>query len=143
MKTTSVVLKDADRQWHLVDLENVTVGQAATVIASVLRGKHRPTFTPNADNGDYVVVVNAEKVVLTGTKWQKKMYYRHSNYPGGLTETRADKMLERHPERIIEAAVRGMLPKNSLGRRMLKKLKIHVGPEHPHVAQQPQPLSLR
>jgi len=138
MKTPSVTTEAADRNWVLVDLAGQPVGRAAAKIASILRGKHKPTFTPHSDTGDFVVVINADKVVLTGTKMQKKKYYRHSNYVGGLTVTTAQKMMETHPERIIESAVRGMLPKTRLGREQLRKFKIYTGPEHPHVAQQPE-----
>lgn len=142
MKTASVKPEDADRKWLVVDLEGQTVGRAAARIASLLRGKHKPSYTPHNDNGDFVIALNADKVVFTGQKWVQKFYYRHSQYPGGLRETRADKMLERHPERIIEAAVKGMLPKNSLGRQMFKKFKVYTGAEHPHEAQQPETITL-
>lgn len=143
MKTTiSVKTEDANRAWHLVDLEGKTVGRAAAAIAAILRGKHKPAFTPHNDCGDFVVVVNAEKVVFTGNKVDGKIYYRHSGYPGGLRERTAGQMLEQHPERVITMAVRGMLPKNKLGRQLLSKLKVYTGPEHPHVAQNPQPLSV-
>ncbi len=142
MKTVSVKREDADRQWHLIDLEGATVGRAATQIASLLRGKHKPSFTPNQDTGDFVIVVNADKVAFTGDKWNKKIYYRHSGYPGGLRETTAGEMREKFPERIIEIAVRGMLPKNKLGRQMIKKLKVYTGTEHNHSAQQPTPFEL-
>ncbi len=143
MKTTiSVKTEDADRAWHVVDLKGVSVGRAAARIASVIRGKHKPSFTPHTDTGDFVVCINAEKVGLTGNKLSDKMYYRHSNYPGGLTEISAGELLAKHPERVIEFAVRGMLPKNRLGRRLIRKLKVYTGPEHPHAAQQPQPLSI-
>ena len=142
MKTPSVYPEDANRKWVLVDLEGQTVGRAAAKIASILRGKHKPTFTPHTDCGDFVVVINAEKVVFTGNKLLAKNYYRHSGYTGGLRTTAAGKMLETHPERVIEAAVRGMLPKNTLGRKQLKNFKIYVGPEHPHAAQQPELVKL-
>jgi large subunit ribosomal protein L13 len=143
MKTTvSVKTEDAQREWWVIDLEGQTVGRAAAKIASVLRGKHKPTFTPHNDTGDFVVAINADKVVFTGKKWSDKMYYRHSNHPGGLTETTAQEMLDRHPERIISFAVKGMLPKNKLGRSILKKFKVYAGAEHPHEAQQPKTLSL-
>lgn len=142
MKTISVKTEDAQREWWVVDLEGQTVGRAAVQIATVLRGKHKPTFTPNSDTGDFVVAINADKVVFTGNKLLKKVYYRHSHHPGGLRETRAEEMLAKHPERVIEAAVRGMLPKNPLGRRMIKKFKVYAGAEHPHGAQQPRTLEL-
>ena len=128
--------------WWLVDATGLTLGRLATEIAIRLRGKHKPAFTPFLDTGDHVVVVNAEKVVLTGRKLQQKMYRHHSGYPGGLKEIRAETMLERHPERLLEFAVKGMLPKGPLGRQIGRKLKVYKGPDHPHVAQQPQPLTL-
>lgn len=143
MKTTvSVTSENANRVWWIVDLEGKTLGRAASRIANVLRGKHKPTYTPHNDTGDFVVVINAEKVVLTGRKLQQKIYYRHSGYVGGMRSITAEKQLEKHPERVFEHAIRGMIPHNPLGRRMLRKLKIYVGPEHPHHAQQPKPLDL-
>jgi len=130
------------RQWHLVDLDGLVLGRAASRIAHVLRGKHKPIYTPHVDAGDYVVVVNAEKVKLTGSKEEKKPYYRHSLHPGGLKTTLARDMRARNPERLIEAAVRRMIPRNPLGRECLSKLKVYVGPVHPHQAQQPKPLKL-
>ncbi|WP_428268048.1 50S ribosomal protein L13 [Haliangium sp.] len=143
-KTTLVSKEGADiqRKWYVVDLEGQVLGRAATRIASVLRGKHKPSYTPHVDTGDFVVVLNADKVRLTGAKLQNKMYRYHTQYPGGLRETPAHKLLQTHPDRVIRAAVRGMLPKNRLGRKMLKKLKVYAGPNHEHVAQQPQPLAL-
>ncbi|MFT4704939.1 MAG: large subunit ribosomal protein L13 [Bradymonadia bacterium] len=142
MKTVSITETDAQRAWYVVDLEGVIVGRAATQIASILRGKNKPTYTPHTDTGDFVVVLNADKVKFTGNKLADKRYYRHSGYPGGIYNLTAAEMLEKHPERIIEAAVKGMLPKNKLGRHMLKKLKVYASAEHPHSAQQPQPLTL-
>ena len=142
MKTISVKTEDANRAWHVVDLEGQTVGRVATTIASVLRGKHKPSFTPHNDCGDFVVAINAEKVVFTGAKLAQKTYARHSGYPGGIKEETAQIVLDKYPERIIFQAVKGMLPKNTLGRRQLKKFKIYIGPEHPHSAQNPQPLQL-
>ncbi|MFT6396012.1 MAG: large subunit ribosomal protein L13 [Bradymonadia bacterium] len=142
MKTISVKTEDAARAWHVVDLEGQTVGRVATKIASILRGKHKTSFTPHNDCGDFVVAVNAEKVVLTGAKLLQKTYARHSGYPGGIKEETAQVVLEKYPERIIFQAVKGMLPKNSLGRRQLKKFKIYNGADHPHSAQNPQPLPL-
>jgi large subunit ribosomal protein L13 len=133
---------DAQREWFVVDLENQVLGRAATRIASVLRGKHKPTFTPHVDDGDFVIVINADKVRLTGNKWGQKLYRRHSLYPGGLRETTAAEMREKHPDRIVRSAVWGMLPKGPLGRKMLKKLKIYAGPAHNHAAQQPRELAL-
>lgn len=137
MKTISAKPADVQRGWFVVDLEGKTVGRAATAIATVLRGKHKPTYTPHVDTGDFVVAINAEKVVFTGDKLLQKKYYRHSGYPGGLREVTAAEQLEKHPERVIFAAVRGMLPKGPLGRRMLKKFKVYAGGDHPHAAQQP------
>ena len=137
MKTYSAKPGEVERQWYVIDLEGQTVGRAATRIATLLRGKHKPTFTPHVDTGDFVIVVNADKVVFRGNKIDQKRYYRHSGYPGGLTETTAREMLARFPDRVIMSAVRGMLPKNALGRQIIKKLKVYAGPEHPHQAQQP------
>ncbi len=142
MKTVSVTTEDANRAWYVVDLEGQTVGRAAQKIATILRGKHKPSFTPHNDTGDFVVAINADKVVLTGNKLLTKMYRRHSGFPGGLREERAEEVLAKYPERIIEFAVKGMLPKNKLGRQMLKKFKVYASSEHPHEAQQPQPLTL-
>lgn len=142
MKTISVKTEDANRAWHVLDLDGVPVGRAAAKIASVLRGKHKPSFTPHNDCGDFVVVVNADKVAFSGNKLRDKKYYRHSGYPGGIRERSAGEMLDRYPERVITIAVRGMLPKNKLGRKLIKKLKVYTGPEHPHSAQNPQPMTL-
>jgi large subunit ribosomal protein L13 len=142
MKTFVAKESEVDKKWYLVDAEGKILGRLATQIAMRLRGKHKPIFTPHADTGDFIVVVNAEKVVLTGKKWDNKFYYRYSGYMGGLKRRSAKKMLETKPEEIIRHAVRGMLPKGSLGRRQLKKLKIYVGPEHPHQAQKPQELEI-
>lgn len=131
-----------DGRWYLVDADGKTLGRLATVVADRLRGKHRPTFAPNYDHGDHVVVVNASRVVLTGTKKSDKMYRRHTGYPGGLKEITAGKLLETRPDRVIELAVAGMLPKNSIGKRLITKLKVYAGPEHPHVAQKPEPLEI-
>ncbi|MCG8418609.1 MAG: 50S ribosomal protein L13 [Proteobacteria bacterium] len=133
---------NAQRKWWVVDLEGQVLGRAATRIATVLRGKHKPTYTPNVDTGDFVVVVNAGKIRLTGDKMKSKMYRRHSHYPGGLRETSAEKLLAAYPDRLVRAAVWGMLPKGRLGRKIIKKLKIYAGPEHKHSAQTPQPLDL-
>ena len=142
MKTFVAKEREVDRKWYLVDAEDKILGRLATQIATRLRGKHKPTFTPHADTGDFIVVVNAEKVALSGKKWDKKIYYRHSGYIGGLKEISARKLLEKKPEDVLRFAVRGMLPKNSLGRRQLKKLKIYVGPENPHEAQQLEALEI-
>jgi large subunit ribosomal protein L13 len=136
MKTFVAKEHEVIKKWYLLDVSDKIVGRIATQIAMRLRGKHKPIFTPHADTGDFVVVVNAEKVMFTGRKWDKKIYYRHTRYPGGLKEISAKKLLEKKPEDILRFAVKRMLPKNSLGRRQLKKLKIYVGPDHPHEAQQ-------
>jgi large subunit ribosomal protein L13 len=140
MKTYVAIEKDVPKKWYVVDAKDKVLGRLATQIAMRLRGKHKPIFTPHADTGDFVVVVNAEKVAMTGRKWEKKIYYRHSGYVGGLKQTSARELLGKKPRDILRLAVKGMLPKNSLGRRQLKKLKIYVGPDHPHEAQQPESL---
>lgn len=140
-QTTMATRETAERRWVLIDAEGQVVGRVASRIANILRGKHRPTFVPHVDNGDFVVVVNAAKVRFTGKKLKDKVYYRHSGYPGGLKEIVAERQLEKHPERVLRDAVWGMLPKNtSLSKRLLKKLKIYPGPSHPHAAQNPKPL---
>jgi len=128
--------------WYVADVEGKTLGRAATKIADVLRGKHRPTYTSHADAGDFVVVVNADKVRLTGEKWSKKLYQDHSLFPGGLRTQTAEQLIKRHPTDLVKRAVWGMLPKGPLGRRIYKKLKVYAGAEHPHAAQQPKPLKL-
>jgi large subunit ribosomal protein L13 len=128
---------DIERKWFVVDAEGQTLGRLATHIASILRGKHKPMYTPHLDVGDYVVVINAEKIEVTGGKFEKKAYYRHSGYPGGIRQTVYKDLLAKHPERVIEAAVRGMLPHTNLGRQQFTKLKVYPGPNHPHAAQQP------
>ena len=142
MKTYVPKLDQISRQWWLVDATGLTLGRLATEVATRLHGKHKPTFTPFLDTGDHVIVVNAEKVVLTGRKLETKMYRRYSGYPGGLKEVTAGKMQQKYPERLIEFAVKGMLPKGPLGRKMFRKLKVYAGGEHPHRAQSPQPLEL-
>ncbi len=142
MKTQSMRAEDVRHAWFVVDAENKTLGRLATEIARRLRGKHKPEYTPHVDTGDYVVVINAEKVRVTGAKTTDKMYYRHSGFPGGIRSRSFEQMRDSHPERIIEKAVKGMLPRNPLGRAMLKKLKVYAGGEHPHSAQQPEPLEL-
>ena len=144
MYTPSTPVADAiaDRKWWVVDLDGQTLGRAATRIAHVLRGKHKPSYTPHVDDGDYVVVLNAEKVKLTGRKETDKKYYRHTGYIGGIKETSVEEVRATHPERIIQKAVKGMLPRGPLGRAQLKKLKIYVGTDHPHTAQVPQVLDL-
>lgn len=143
MKTYSLKESEMQRDWYVVDATGKTLGRLATEIAQVLRGKHKPCYTPHMDCGDFVIVVNADKIRVTGRKLDQKMYYRHSGYPGGLKSTTLRRQLETHPERVLEAAVRGMLPKNRLGRRMFKKLKVYASPTHPHEAQQPKPLDLK
>lgn len=142
MKTVSMRAEDVRRSWYVVNAENQTLGRLASAIASRLRGKHKPEFTPHVDTGDYIIVVNADKVHVTGNKETGKIYYRHSGYPGGIKGTSLGRMRETHPERIIEKAVKGMLPRNPLGRAMFKKLKVYAGATHPHSAQQPEPLEL-
>jgi len=135
-------VSEIERQWFVVDAEGQTLGRIATKIATLVRGKHKPTYTPHLDVGDYVIVINAEKVRLTGRKEEQKNYYRHSNYPGGLTTTSFQSMIEKHPERVIEFAVKGMLPGSTLAKQQLLKLKVYAGPNHPHAAQQPTTLEL-
>ncbi len=142
MKTVSIRPQDVNHAWFVVDAENKTLGRLATEIAHRLRGKHKPEYTPHVDTGDYIVVVNAEKVRVTGNKFTDKKYYRHSGFPGGIKEMSFKDLQQRYPERIIEKAVKGMLPRNPLGRSMFKKLKVYAGAEHPHTAQQPQTLEL-
>jgi len=133
---------DIRREWWVVDAEGMTLGRLATAVASRLRGKHKPSFTPYLDTGDHVIVVNADKVMLSGNKLQDKVYRRHSGYPGGLKEIAAGELLAKHPTRLVEFAVKGMLPKGPLGRQMFRKLKVYVGPNHPHDAQQPRSLAV-
>lgn len=140
MKTYAVKASDIERGWWLVDASGETLGRLATRIATLLEGKHKPTYSPHIDTGDHVVVVNAAQIRVTGNKLEQKIYYRHSNYPGGLKEESLSRLLERRPELVIERAVKGMLPQNRLGRAMFKKLKVYAGPDHPHAAQQPAPL---
>lgn len=139
MKKTTVSAREQDVQkdWYIVDAQGQTLGRLATQVATILRGKHKPLYTPHIDCGDYVIVINAEKVHVTGQKMTQKKYYRHSGYPGGLKEVTLRDQLQKFPGRVIESAVQGMLPKNRLGRRMFKKLKVYAGPTHPHEAQQP------
>jgi large subunit ribosomal protein L13 len=133
---------EIEQRWFLVDAEGVTLGRLATQIATILRGKHKPMYTPHLDTGDYVIVINAEKVNVTGKKQEQKRYYRHSGYPGGFRSTSLTDMFAKHPERVIEAAVRGMIPHSNLGRDQFKKLKVFAGTQHPHAAQKPEPLKL-
>lgn len=134
---------DIERDWHVVDADGVILGRLASEVAQLLRGKHKPTWAPHLDCGDHVIVVNAAKVEVSGAKRAEKRYWRHSGYPGGIRDLSLDEMLEKHPERVIERSVRGMLPKSRLGRKMLKKLRVYAGPDHPHTGQNPQPHDLR
>ncbi|MCL7487679.1 MAG: 50S ribosomal protein L13 [Desulfobulbaceae bacterium] len=142
MKTYYTPVKDIDRKWYIVDADSKTLGRFATEIARRLRGKHKPTFCNFQDNGDFIVVVNAEKIHLTGKKWDDKKYYRHTGYIGGIKEQTAREVLTKKPEELIRMAVRGMLPKNKLGRKQLKKLKIYAGTDHPHQAQKPENIDI-
>jgi len=142
MKTFSAKPAEVRRDWYVVDATNKTLGRLSTEIASRLRGKHKPEYTPHVDTGDYIVVVNAEKIRVTGNKLKDKMYHHHTGYIGNLKSVPLDKLLETHPERAVEHAVKGMLPKGPLGRKMLAKLRVFAGPEHTHVAQQPIPLEI-
>ena len=143
MKTTFMAnAANIERKWYVVDAAGQTVGRLAAEVAKVLRGKNKPTFTPHVDTGDFVIVINAEKAVFTGKKLTDKMYFRHSGYPGGTTFTAAGKLMEKAPEKVIEKAVRGMLPKNRLGSQMYRKLNVYAGSEHPHAAQKPELLAL-
>ena len=137
MPTYTPKASEITRAWHVIDADGLVLGRLCTAAARLLRGKHKPTFAPHMDMGDFVIVVNAEKIALTGQKLEKKLAYRHSGYPGGLSAQTYVEMLEKHPTRAVEKAIRGMLPKNSLGRAQIKKLKVYAGAEHPHAAQQP------
>ena len=141
MATPMAKKGEVERKWHLVDAEGKTLGRLATRVAVLLRGKNKPIFTPHVDAGDFVIVVNAEKVVLTGKKWKDKLYIHHSGYPGGFKSISAEKLLEKKPERLISMAVQGMLPKTKLGRKLIKNLKVYTGATHPHEAQQPEALN--
>ncbi|MFI5066040.1 MAG: 50S ribosomal protein L13 [Streptosporangiales bacterium] len=142
MRTFSPKAGDIQQKWHVIDASDVVLGRLASHAAILLRGKHKPIFAPHVDTGDFVIVINAEKIALTGRKLEQKRAYRHSGYPGGLRAVAYRDLLEQNPERMIEKAVRGMLPKNSLGRSMLRKLKVYRGPDHPHQAQQPTPFEI-
>lgn len=142
MKTYHAKPGEVEREWLVIDATDKVLGRLATQIAQILKGKNKPQYTPHVDTGDFVVVINAEKIRLTGNKAETKIYYSHSGYVGGLKEVSFARMLEKHPERIIEKAVKGMLPKNTLGRAMNRKLKVYAGPEHPHVAQKPREITL-
>ena len=138
MKTTMAKANEVDRKWYVIDAEDKVLGRLATEVATLLRGKHKPIYTPHVDTGDYVVVINADKVKLTGTKWDNKIHASHTGYPGGRREVVYKEIREKHPERVIEYAVKGMLPKSRLGRSMFGKLKVYAGPDHPHEAQKPE-----
>ena len=142
MKTYCATNENAENNWYVVDAADKVLGRLASQIAKYLRGKHKPEFTPHTDTGDYIVVINADKIKVTGKKEKEKMYYTHSGYPGGLKEMTYEKLQERHPTHIIELAVKGMMPKNPLGRDMMRKLKVYAGAEHPHAAQQPVEITL-
>ncbi|CUS05343.2 50S ribosomal subunit protein L13 [Candidatus Promineifilum breve] len=142
MKTYVTKPADIERAWYIVDAEGQTLGRLASHVATILRGKHKPIYSPAVDCGDFVIVLNADKIAVTGRRLEQKKYYRHSLYIGGLKEISLRDQLQKHPERVIESAVRGMLPKNALGRKMFKKLKVYTGNEHPHAAQQPQLMEL-
>jgi len=133
--------EDVDHPWHLVDANGKTLGRVATQVATLLRGKHKPQFTPNADLGDFVVVVNAEKIKLTGKRAELKEYFHYTGYPGGATFEKFKELMQKHPDRVFEHAIRGMLPHNRLGRKIIKKLKVYAGPDHPHTAQRPEPFT--
>lgn len=143
MKSFMATAQTIEKEWFVVDARGATLGRLATQVASILRGKHKPTYTPHADAGDFVVVVNADKVHLTGRKMDQKMYYWYTGYPGGIKGRTARQMLDRKPEEVLRRAVKGMLPKNNLGRKMITKLKIYASPEHPHQAQQPKQLAVQ
>ena len=143
MRTYSPKPGEIERHWHVIDASDVVLGRLATHAATLLRGKHKPTFAPHVDTGDFVVVINAGKVALTGNKRHTKIAYRHSGYPGGLKQVRYEDLLEKNPERAIELAVKGMLPHNKLSRQLIKKLKVYPGAEHPHAAQQPVPFEIK
>jgi large subunit ribosomal protein L13 len=138
MRTYMAKAQEVDRKWYVLDAENKPLGRVATEAARLLRGKHKPTFTPHVDTGDFVIVINADKILLTGKKLDQKVMYKHSGYPGGLKEIPYRRLMAEKPERALEAAVRGMLPKNRLGRKMIKKMKVYAGPEHLHQAQKPE-----
>ncbi|MFZ5868960.1 MAG: 50S ribosomal protein L13 [Actinomycetota bacterium] len=142
MRTYTPRPGDVERQWHVIDATDVVLGRLASQTAQLLRGKHKAVFAPHVDTGDFVIIVNADKVALSGSKREQKKAYRHSGYPGGLRAITYGDLMAKHPERAVEKAVRGMLPKNSLGRQMLRKLKVYAGPEHPHSAQKPQPFQI-
>ena len=141
-RTFSPKPSDIERSWFVIDADNVPLGRLASEVAQILRGKNKPTYAPHMDGGDFVIVVNADKIHVSGNKETEKIYYRHSGYPGGLRADTLSQVRKNHPERLIEAAIRGMLPKNRLGRQIFRKLKVYAGPDHPHAAQKPEPLTL-
>ncbi|MEK4701621.1 50S ribosomal protein L13 [Solibacillus sp. FSL R7-0668] len=144
MRTTFMAKgQEVERKWLVVDAEGQTLGRLASEVAAILRGKHKPTFTPNVDTGDHVIIINADKIELTGNKLQKKIYYRHTQFSGGLKQRTAGEMKEKYPTQMLELAIKGMLPKNSLGRQMFSKLNVYTGSEHPHAAQKPEAYELR
>lgn len=142
MRTYSPKPGDIDRKWHVIDATDIVLGRLASQAATLLRGKHKPTFAPHMDGGDFVIIINADKVALTGQKLEKKLAYRHSGYPGGLRATPYSELMEKDPRRAVEKAVAGMLPHNKLGAQQIRKLKVYAGPQHPHAAQQPTPYEL-
>ncbi|MBA9001266.1 MULTISPECIES: 50S ribosomal protein L13 [Thermomonospora] len=142
MRTYTPKPADVQRQWYVIDATDVVLGRLASQVATLLKGKHKPIYAPHMDTGDFVIVVNADKVALSGNKREQKRAYRHSGYPGGLRSVTYKELLERHPERAVEKAIKGMLPKNTLGRQMFKKVKVYAGPNHPHQAQQPVPFEI-
>jgi large subunit ribosomal protein L13 len=142
VRTFSPKDSDITRQWHVIDASGVVLGRLASQAAVLLRGKHKPIFAPHVDTGDFVIIINADKIALSGNKLEQKQAYRHSGYPGGLRSVSYGELMDKHPERAVEKAVRGMLPKNSLGRKTLRKLKVYAGPDHPHQAQQPVPFEI-
>lgn len=142
MKTFTPKPKEVENNWYLVDADGCVLGRLASFVAARLRGKHKPIYTPHVDTGDHIIVINADKVALTGNKWDAKVYYRHSGYMGGLKSRTAKEVLEKSPEDLLRHAVKGMLPKNRLGRQMFRKLKVYAGPEHPHEAQSPERLQI-
>lgn len=142
MRTFQPSATAVDRKWYVIDAQDVVLGRLATQAATLLRGKHKPTFAPHVDQGDFVIIINAEKVALSGAKLRDKFDYRHSNFPGGLTATSYGELIQKNPRRLVEKAVKGMLPHNRLGRQMASKLKVYAGPEHPHAAQKPVPFTI-
>ena len=143
MSTYAPKAGDTTRTWYVIDAQDVVLGRLAVAAANLLRGKHKPTFTPNVDGGDFVIIVNAEKVALSGDKQHKKLAFRHSGYPGGLKSRTIGELLDKHPDRVVEKAIVGMIPKNKLGRQIKRKLHVYAGPQHPHAAQQPTPYEIK